>query len=673
MFVEDADAANSISLGSCSGTAFSFSVSGDGADYYAVRSNSIADPTFYYTPVASPAGNCSSVFPDVCGLSSPGQVISHNPGFYDTHAIWAHSCWYATGCSPSATNTSITCSAPLTPVNGTCAATHYNCSAGNLGVTAEYSNQWQWWCNGSNGGSNNLCAEMKPQCSDGSDNDSDGNTDYPSDPGCSSGSDNDEYNAPLTPPAPTGLTAGPDPGFENALVIRWNPVPGATYYAVRNDNNSNSWQYGLEPLLSSCINETITDAAILQQGGEYAGTYAGIDACGNTTATVLSLFTMASSYNNIWVHACNASGCSPLSQISVTLPPPSPTIVSATCDASGNTRVSWNAVPVPGGLDRHYAFRLDNQSNSWQFDLNNYRTNHDNCVFDTVDTAGVLAVPSGVGTDYCGNIRNTYWEGIINPSGTQKAWVHTKSRNYLSFGNLPPSEVTFTCSVGGPIPVNGVCGTANGGTFSTPPATDLCAAGTASPLPTGAGPWSWICLGSGGGANSPLCSATQSVGGGGGGPVVNTLKVCLDACDSGSNNFNGQSISFNSGEKRNLRACYNTSTACEAGSLGDVTNDPTTTFTDTNNPGNAVSLTGVRGEVLANTGVPSGITEERVDVSYGAISGFVRFSVPSVCSPDCGNAPNICQSQPFNDANGCGTNNCTGTKSCDYNWREVAP
>lgn len=96
-------------------------------------------------------------------------------------------------------------------------------------------------------------------------------------------------------------------------------------------------------------------------------------------------------------------------------------------------------------------------------------------------------------------------------------------------------------------------------------------------------------------------------------------------------------------------------------------------FTDTNNPGNAVSLTGVRGEVLANTGVPSGITEERVDVSYGAISGFVRFAVLFVCSPDCGNAPNICQSQPFNDANGCGTNNCTGTRACDYNWREVAP
>ena len=115
-FIENANAANSISLGSCSGTAFSFSVSGDGADYYAVRSNSIADPTFYFTPVASPVGNCSSVYPDVCGLSAPGQTIYHNPGFYDTHAIWAHSCWYATGCDTNATHTSITCSAPAPSV-----------------------------------------------------------------------------------------------------------------------------------------------------------------------------------------------------------------------------------------------------------------------------------------------------------------------------------------------------------------------------------------------------------------------------------------------------------------------------------------------------------------------------------------------------------------------------
>lgn len=49
------------------------------------------------------------------------------------------------------------------------------------------------------------------QCSDGSDNDSDGLTDYPADPGCSSSSDDDEYNVPpadsQAPTVPAGLSA----------------------------------------------------------------------------------------------------------------------------------------------------------------------------------------------------------------------------------------------------------------------------------------------------------------------------------------------------------------------------------------------------------------------------------------------------------------------------------
>lgn len=48
------------------------------------------------------------------------------------------------------------------PVDGSCSSSHYNCSSGNLGETAEWADQWRWWCNGSDGGSNVLCTEMKP-------------------------------------------------------------------------------------------------------------------------------------------------------------------------------------------------------------------------------------------------------------------------------------------------------------------------------------------------------------------------------------------------------------------------------------------------------------------------------------------------------------------------------
>jgi len=47
------------------------------------------------------------------------------------------------------------------PINGSCASTHYNCSGGSTGGTAEYGDQWQWWCDGSGGGDNVLCTEMK--------------------------------------------------------------------------------------------------------------------------------------------------------------------------------------------------------------------------------------------------------------------------------------------------------------------------------------------------------------------------------------------------------------------------------------------------------------------------------------------------------------------------------
>jgi hypothetical protein len=57
---------------------------------------------------------------------------------------------------------------------------------------------------------------------------------------------------------------------------------------------------------------------------------------------------------------------------------------------------------------------------------------------------------------------------------------------------------------------NGVCGPANGGTFSSAPTTGLCADGS-EPWVKGSGPWMWSCSGSCGGS-SPSCSANKSGG-----------------------------------------------------------------------------------------------------------------------------------------------------------------
>ena len=73
---------------------------------------------------------------------------------------------------------------------------------------------------------------------------------------------------------------------------------------------------------------------------------------------------------------------------------------------------------------------------------------------------------------------------------------------------------TATCSatkVASAQPVNGACGSSNGGTVSTKPTANLCTAGTASTV-AGTGPWSWSCAGSSGGATASCSDTLASTG-----------------------------------------------------------------------------------------------------------------------------------------------------------------
>ena len=56
---------------------------------------------------------------------------------------------------------------------------------------------------------------------------------------------------------------------------------------------------------------------------------------------------------------------------------------------------------------------------------------------------------------------------------------------------------------------NGVCGSANGGTFPAAPASNLCSVGTATTV-SGSGPWTWTCQGSNGGSNASCSANLQS-------------------------------------------------------------------------------------------------------------------------------------------------------------------
>lgn len=198
-------------------------------------------------------------------------------------------------------------------------------------------------------------------------------------------------------------------------------------------------------------------------------------------------------------------------------------------DALAPTRLTGSSFVVPGAPP-------------WSLDVAPYWSNADNaCVVGSrrvVETTfRASGLPSGVadlsvsvvdpllihfdtvslarsGSNYDATER--YLEGHVY---TFPADVNTPSGTFHSAGcggllpfpaprdpNNPRPEdqvQTIVCNYGPP--VNGACGTANHGTFSSPPTTDLCAAGTPSAV-SAAGRWEWSCSGTFGGTGV-ACSA----------------------------------------------------------------------------------------------------------------------------------------------------------------------
>jgi hypothetical protein len=81
----------------------------------------------------------------------------------------------------------------------------------------------------------------------------------------------------------------------------------------------------------------------------------------------------------------------------------------------------------------------------------------------------------------------------------------------IAGNNTSNYGVMSTFTTGPAAVVNGACGSANGGSFVTPPTANLCSAGTASAL-TNPGSWTWSCNGLNGGATAS-CSATVTPAG----------------------------------------------------------------------------------------------------------------------------------------------------------------
>ncbi|MBP9751433.1 MAG: hypothetical protein KBD19_01055 [Candidatus Moranbacteria bacterium] len=155
-------------------------------------------------------------------------------------------------------------------------------------------------------------------------------------------------------------------------------------------------------------------------------------------------------------------------------------------------------------------------------------------------------------------------------------------------------------------------------------------------------------------------------------PPPNTLKVCLNSCDSGSLNFNGGVISFNPTETRQLVSCHNSAPDCSMAS-GDITALGTTSFSAGDTPNDAVTPTATKGEFQANA-VASTQSE---DVSIVTASGNASMRFTTLYTPACSSCNDEkaqhCPTETW--TSGCGVSCAagTGTRYCDMNWKEVAP
>ena len=103
-----------------------------------------------------------------------------------------------------------------------------------------------------------------------------------------------------------------------------------------------------------------------------------------------------------------------------------------------------------------------------------------------------------------------------------------------SLGLVTSWQPSMSCGGGGLI--NGVCGSSNGGTFSSVPSSGLCNAGTASvPIATSGG-WIWQCGGiSGGTTASCAASASGNGSGGGGGMKLNVITHVIGGTKTAAN------------------------------------------------------------------------------------------------------------------------------------------
>ena len=376
----------------------------------------------------------------------------------------------------------------LKPVNGACSATHYNCTAGTLGSTAEYPTSsypnlyaWQWWCNGTNDGTNILCTEYKT----------------PINGGWSAWS-------PASCPTACGTAAS------TQTRTCTNPAPangGATCVGSATQTCA-AIPACSGPLSGSCSVSTTTTsintpvnwtAAPAGGTGPYTYLWSGstgiVSGTNTTNPEIISYNTLGTKTASVKItDSVNASTTVSCSNNVVVATSSNP--LTVTCS------VSPSSVPVGGTLN-------------WSA---------------SVDSGGVAPYTySWTGTDGLTSTLSSVSKSY-DTEGTKDATVTvTDAVSSTVYVNCPGTGVSDGSGGGGGgggggacvgtclSPTAGTCGTANNSQFidatSLQSAVNRCGLTGSTSTPatfSGEGPWSWTCSGiNGSNTPSPLCSASK--------------------------------------------------------------------------------------------------------------------------------------------------------------------
>ena len=159
-------------------------------------------------------------------------------------------------------------------------------------------------------------------------------------------------------------------------------------------------------------------------------------------------------------------------KIGDTTPPTTPTTLTATSPTTSTAALNWGASTDSGGSG-----------------LAGYKV--ERCAGSGCSNFAQSSTPTTNSFGDAGLTASTIYSYRVR--------AYDNANNFSGYSNT----ATVT-TLGGT--VNGVCGSASGGSFTSAPVLNLCASGTATAV-NGAGPWAWSCAGTGGGTTAQ-CSAS---------------------------------------------------------------------------------------------------------------------------------------------------------------------